>query len=403
MGTKTTVRSAIGGRRQARRSGLLLAAVLVASSCGGGDDGGADETPDGSASPASEPVDVSEPADTAATAEPAAEPAAEPVAEPAESSEPTEEPADRNGVLPGDLCAVGQSVGGAIDVAELIDWGVFTSSEVTIDGGEAITPVAYADFGVLCNLDGEDFVTVSMQSGRATFDDLAELLAQGVEGEMSTIGDWEIIISPGLTSVAMAHTGADGTSNELWLIWSPDDSARKTLDEVVRVFGPVVEAIATRTTVDAPVMEAPAVAAWFACDETALGVTGLSPATLFATLGPDDGTEVEVEQDTNASFGFTECTVRSTLDFRSVSVRIQDSTAELQDTVATYLAGWPEAVEETIAGTQVALNIDSDFGAAEAFTVVDGTPLLVSISGNGATDYPSSLRAATELVLSSIG
>ena len=384
----TLARQTSDGRRTFATwwAAIAIAFTLVAAGCGGDDDSTSTAAPEAEGG-AADGSDATDDVSSDAESEPA----------PATDDEPAEEPvvAAGTGTLVVDLCRGGQFIDGAITIDDLVTWGVFGSSDVEIDGGPGFDALGYNDFGALCNIDavgGGDSITVSMNNQVGAYDGAAERSPDAV----GSAGGWKWVLSGGLETLVMEHTGADGTRDTFGILWFPDDDDRKTLEEVRRVFDPLVAAIVERTTVDIERIEAPATPDWWACGDTDAGVAGLDPTALLATLGAPEGRGARVSASSQGSFGFTECTAETEVGLDSVTVKVQDPTAELQDTVESFLAGWPDAVAETIAGYEVAV-LD-----ARAFTVVDGTPMEISILVTD-PDIDSDFRAVIELVLSSIG
>lgn len=378
--------------RFSRLGAALVALVLLASACG--DDSGTDAE---AANEGSAPVEAAQTDDTGTS-----DGDQEPVDDPSSGGdEPAAAPAG-NGAIIADTCSGGQFVNGAISIDDLVGWGVFSSADVNVDGASDLDAIGYNDFGFLCNIeasDGGDFLTVGITSGSDTYDDTAGRETDGP----TLVGDWQYYVLDGLTPLVMLHTDAEGNQDTLFVNWFPADDSRRNLDENTRVLGPLAEAIATQTTVDIPRVAAPGTPSWFACDSATAGAAGVSPAALFAAAEGPEGRELEVEQSIQASFSFTQCKVRPTVGFLPVvTVQVQDSSAQLQDTLETFLSGWPDAVAETIAGIDVAVRIDDGTSVGTVFTVLDGTPMEIRISGDGNSDLGAPTRAAAELVLSAV-
>ncbi len=136
---------------------------------------------------------------------------------------------------------------------DLVEYGLLSSDDATVEGSGAYDPFAYETFGFLCNIDevGDDsnFVTIGMSSGSDTWD-LA--LEQG-EAVPEQMGDWEVIVgSNWLSPLTMRITDADGNQDTLFALWVPGDGSIPDAPTLERVMRPLGEAIAERVTVDIP-------------------------------------------------------------------------------------------------------------------------------------------------------
>ncbi len=369
--------------------GVALVAALVVVGCGGGDDessGGAPDDP---------PSTAVEPSDGEPTPEPDAQPSTEPAGESGSESSGDTAPAvsTGSGTLPADLCADGAPLSGAITLDDLVGYGILSSSDASVDGSGVLDAIAYNDFGSLCNIEDAngDFLTLGMSTG-------AETLEQAVDQSGATptqAGEWQYLVGDVLPQLVMLHTDGAGNENTIFANWFPSDDDRRTSDSIA-VLTPFAEAIVEQSTVDVPMIDAPGVPPWFVCDDTSPGVAGVDPAVVMAAVEVPEGTELESSQDVRASFGNTECTTRTTArNFPFVRLDVQESGAQLADTLDTYLAGWPEATAETIAGRDVAVRVDSGFGEAFVFTVIDGFPTTIQL---GVTSFEGDLGAAVRTV-----
>jgi hypothetical protein len=307
-----------------------------------------------------------------------------------------------NGTLPADLCAGGVPLSGAITLDDLVGFGILSSSDATVDGAGPLDAIAYNDFGSLCNIEdvNGDFLTIGMSSGAETFESTIEQ-----SGATATqAGEWQYLVSDGLSQLVMLHTDSAGIENTFFVNWFPADDSRRGSDSIA-VITPFAEAIVDRSTVDAPMVDALGIPPWFACDDSSPGVAGVDPAALMALVEVPAGIELEIEQDVRASFGNTVCTTRTTArNFPFVRLDVQESDAQLADTLDTYLVSWPDATAETIAGRDVAVRVDTGFGEAFVFTVIDGFPTTVQL---GVTtfdgDLGTAVRAAATNFFDAIG
>ncbi len=378
----------ISGRRRFWWSVAAMGLFLAA--CGGGDDD------DGTVGDTSPDTGTAEAGETASDEPVASDTGGEESAGATDDGGGAAEvaPPEGTGTLVVDLCNGGQFIDGAITIDDLVSWGALGTTDVEINGGGTFDANAYNDFGALCDIEDAngDVLTINMSNNVGAYDGAAERSPVAVGEE----GTWKWALSDGLETLVMEHTDADGTRDTFGVLWFPDDVDRKNPEEVQRVFDPLIEAIVTRTTVEIERIAPPPTPDWFACDDANGGVVGLDPATLLATVGYREDRGVSVSPDTGGFFGFTECTVQTEVGLDSLTIQVQDPGAELQDTVESFLAGWPEAVAETIAGYEVAL-LD-----ARAFTVIDETPTEIRILVTD-SDVDADFRAAIELVLSSIG
>ena len=158
-----------------------------------------------------------------------------------------------SGVILADLCSGGQPLDGAISTDDLVEYGMFTSTDVVIEGGVR-DATGYATFGFLCNLseevgDGENFLTIGVNPGSDIWDLAFEQSADSVE----QMGDWEVIISSNwLSPLTMHFTDDAGNQDSLFALWTPADGSipdGATLEAMMR---PFAEAIAARSSVDIP-------------------------------------------------------------------------------------------------------------------------------------------------------
>lgn len=224
--------------------GPLLAVALVAGACGGSDDevGSADPTtPDAEAS-ATTVTSTDEGVDDAP-----------------DSTEPTEsdtgdEGSPGDGVILADVCSGGQFVNGAVSLDDLVEFGVFTSTDVVIEGNSAYDASTYETFGFICNLsenvgDGENFMTIGIKSGTGTWD----LAVEQGDAPIEQMGDWEVIVgSNWLSPLTMRYTDEAGNQDSLFVVWTPADGSIPDAATLEAMMRPLGEAIATRSTVDIP-------------------------------------------------------------------------------------------------------------------------------------------------------
>lgn len=392
--TWTNPVSADRTRNSVRWGATALVSALVLVACGGSDEASSgDASPD---TPSTEPSapDAELQSDEAATSEDGEAEIGTDAETGSESSGDTAAPVSAGtGTLPGDLCADGAPLSGAITLDDIVGFGILSTSDATVDGAGAIDAVAYNDFGSLCNIEDAngDFFTIGMSSGAGTFE-------QSVEQSGATAtqaGDWQYLVGDGLTPLVMLHTDDAGNENTIFVYWVPTDDSRRAAESVA-VMTPFAEAIVDRSTVDVPMVDAPGTPPWFACDDATPGVAGVDRAALMVVAGVPAGAELETAQDIGASFGTTQCTTRSTAQsFPFVRIDVQESNAQLADTLDTYLAGWPEATTETISGRDVAVRVDEGFGQAFVFTVIDGYPTTVQL---GVTTFDGDLGDATRTI-----
>lgn len=159
-----------------------------------------------------------------------------------------------NGVILADLCSGGQPLNGAISLDDLVTFGLLSSTDATVEGSGAYDAVAYETFGFLCNIseavgDGENFTTIGVSAGSATWDLAVE---QGT-APAEQIGDWEVIVgSNWLSPLTMRSTDAAGNQDSLFVMWTPADGSIPDAETLERLMRPLAEAIATRSTVDIP-------------------------------------------------------------------------------------------------------------------------------------------------------
>ena len=229
----------MNGPRFTRLLGCLLAGALVASACGGGDstpeaDGAASEPPE-TTSAVTPDTDAGDGAET-----------------PPEGDDAT--PSDGGGVILADFCAEGQPLNGAVSLDDLVDYGILSSTDATVEGSETYDATAYETFGFLCNIaeevgDGENSLTLGMGSGS----DLWDLAIDQGDATVEAMGDWEVIIgSNWLSPLTMRITDADGNSDSLFATWTTADGSIPDAETLERVMRPLAEAIATKSTVDIP-------------------------------------------------------------------------------------------------------------------------------------------------------
>ena len=153
-----------------------------------------------------------------------------------------------------DLCAGGQPLNGAISVDDLVSYGLFTSTDVTIEGNAAYEASTYETFGFICNIsetvgDGENFLTIGVNSGSAIWDLAVEQGSAAAEN----MGEWEVIVgSNWLSPLTMRTTDASGNQDSLFATWTPSDGSIPDAETLERLMRPLAEAISSRATVDIP-------------------------------------------------------------------------------------------------------------------------------------------------------
>ncbi len=230
------------------RVALLTMALLVVA-CGSGDDGdgvatapavgdGAAETVDESGDDSSEAAEVEEVDDA---------PEDEPVVDDAASGSGA-------GVILADLCSGGQLLNGAVSLDDLVGYGIFTSTDVLIEGNAAYSASTYETFGFICNLsetvgDGENFMTIGVKPGSDIFD----LAVDQGDAPVEQMGNWEVIVgSNWLSPLTMRHTDDAGVQDSLFVVWTPADGSIPDAETLDRLMRPLGEAIAARSMVDIP-------------------------------------------------------------------------------------------------------------------------------------------------------
>ena len=136
----------VTGRRLFKVFCVAIALAIAVTACGGDDDEGttADTTGDAGV----DAVESSSVPDRVATESsgPAVEDTAAPEAESAGSD------SAGNGTVLADLCAGGQLVNGAVTIDDLVSFGLFSSTDVTIEGIAAYSASVYETFGFICNI-----------------------------------------------------------------------------------------------------------------------------------------------------------------------------------------------------------------------------------------------------------
>lgn len=158
------------------------------------------------------------------------------------------------GVILADLCAGGQPLNGAISLEDLVDFGILTSTNATVEGSGAYGATAYETFGFLCNINDDEgtdgnFLTIGMRSGS----DIWDLAVDQGDAEVEQMGDWEVMIgSNWLSPLTMRITDASGNQDSLFATWTPSDGSIPDAETLERIMRPLAEAIASRSTVDIP-------------------------------------------------------------------------------------------------------------------------------------------------------
>jgi len=387
-----------------RSLATLLALSLLAAACGGGDD----DSQVGAGDPGTE---ATAQADTGGATDEGGDTSADQAdgaaADAADTTAPAEAPPAEsagNGVLIADLCSGNQPIDGAVSLDDLVSYELLSSPNATVEGSGTNDAVAYNDFGFLCNITeqvdgGENFMTIGLSAGSGTWDSTVEFS----DATPERMGELDVILTGQFSApLVMLSTDDAGNQDSLFVNWFPADDDRLEPDELTRVLRPLAEAIAANTTVDIPRVDAPATPDWFACDDATGGVVGVEPSALFAAAGGDPAKDLEVNQDTVASFGFTECVVRPVTGFLPLTqIRVQNPDEVLQDSVATYLDSWSDATADTIAGIDVAIRIDSSDGYV--FAVIGEVPTEISLRTDGNDNdndtVAPNLRVIAELVL----
>ncbi len=230
---------------------VVVAMAMAVTACGGDDDEGTDTAADADL----DEVEASSVPDTVATEPPSDEPS-EPVVE--DTAAPEAESAGSestgNGAILADLCAGGQLVNGAVTIDDLVSFGLFTSTDVTIEGNDAYSASIYETFGFICNIsetvgDGENFLTIGVKSGTAIWD----LAAENGTDPVETMGDWEVIVgSNWLSPLTMRTTDDAGNQDSMFFTWTPSDGSTPDAETLERVMRPLAEAMTAGTTVDIP-------------------------------------------------------------------------------------------------------------------------------------------------------
>ncbi len=233
--------------------GALFTMVLLATACGGGDDteDATDVTADATASDETEPADGGTEADETDETAPVEDETA-----PVEAEESTESGGvgSGDGVILADLCSGGQFLNGAVSIDDLVSYGIFTSTDVLIEGNSAYDASTYETFGFICNLsetvgDGKNFMTIGVSSGS----DLWDLAAEQGDAPVEQMGDWEVIVgSSWLSPLTMRITDGAGNQDSLFVVWTPADGSIPDAATLERLMRPLGEAIAARSTVEIP-------------------------------------------------------------------------------------------------------------------------------------------------------
>ncbi len=214
--------------------GVLSALVLTVSGCGGGEDGTAADATDASpAAPA--------PEDSATAPAP-------------DEGDTDAGQAQGGGVILADLCAGGQPLNGAVSLEDLVSYGVFTSTDVTIESNKAYDATTYDTFGFICNItedvgDGQNGLTIGMSSGPDGF----QLAVDQGDAPVEKMGKWKVIVgSNWLSPLAMRTTDSGGNVHSLYALWTPADGSIPDAATLEKMMRPLAEAIAERSTVDIP-------------------------------------------------------------------------------------------------------------------------------------------------------
>lgn len=214
---------------------FIMAGALVVAACGGGD---------------SEPTDTTEATSGSGSTEGETDPGSDTTVSP----DNVDGAADGNGVILADLCVGGQPLNGAISLDDLVEFGILTSTNATVEGNGAYGATAYQTFGFLCNISDDEgtngnFLTIGVSSGS----DIWDLAVDQGDAEVEQMGDWEVMIgSNWLSPLTMRFTDASGNQDSLFATWTPADGSIPDAETLERIMRPLAEAIATRSTVDIP-------------------------------------------------------------------------------------------------------------------------------------------------------
>ena len=235
-----------------------MALSVALSACGGDDQDSASigETADVDAgdvddSATSDTVSIDSSVDDSSATD-SSEPSAEDAATPETDSESSEQ--SGNGVILADLCAGGQPLNGAITMDDLVSYGLFTSTDVTIESNSAYQASTYETFGFICNIsetvgDGENFLTIGVKSGS----DIWDLAAEQGDAPSETIGEWDVIVgSNWLSPLTMRTTDAAGNQDSMFFTWTQSDGSIPDAETLEHVMRPLAEAIGSGATADIP-------------------------------------------------------------------------------------------------------------------------------------------------------